>query len=81
MQGDAAAGRASEIARPWLAEHAFMATNEWSGPLQIVIYGLGDGPPATAPSAQSGAVWAGEVELAGYDLPAQIGRASCRERV
>lgn len=72
--GDPAAGHGSDVARLWLGEQGFWAANEWSGSIQLLVYGLAGydlGRPATAPTAKSGAVWAGQLELTGYDLPAR----------
>ncbi len=69
--GDAQAGPVPGSAQAWLDEHTFRAVHEWSDSLQLLIYGLPAEPAATSPSVVVGAVLGDQVELAGYDLPAQ----------
>jgi hypothetical protein len=74
--GDAAAGEVEAGMQGWLDEHTFRASHEWIDSLQLVVYGLADGEPATSPSVALGARLGGDsakdapVALVGYDLPA-----------
>jgi hypothetical protein len=69
--GDAAAGPAQDQARDWLNQHAFWAAHEWAASLQLLTYGTLPGAVPQTPAVDLGAVLGGQIQLLGYDLPAE----------
>jgi 4-amino-4-deoxy-L-arabinose transferase-like glycosyltransferase len=69
VMGDAAAGQGQGLGREWLNRHAFFARHQWADSLQVLTYGTVEGEPATTPGEELGAVFGGQVELVGFDLP------------
>lgn len=70
--GDAQAGQIEGQPARWLDGHAFRATHEWAGSLQLLTYGTAAAPLAIAPTTKTEASFGGQIGLAGYDLPAGI---------
>ena len=73
--GDAQAGQAQGLARDWLNLNGFYAEHKWVESLELLTYGLV--PASSLPithTTGSGAVWDGQIELTGYDLPVKAWR-------
>jgi hypothetical protein len=54
----------------WLSEHSFWAAHEWIGGLQLLTYGTNPSTPAATPAVEVHATLGDQIELVGYDLPA-----------